>query len=192
MNDTLNLIKQRRSLSTKQLNAPGPDKQQLVEILTLASRVPDHGKLVPWRFVVIEGQARETLGNVMATAFKQSHPAADSEMLETEQQRFMKAPVIVALVARTMPHPKIPSWEQQLTVGAVAMNLLLVCEAAGFSGNWLTGWGAFDRRILNELGLKPIEKLAGFIHIGTPAVALAERSDRARPDMADIISYYGE
>lgn len=192
MNETLDLLRKRRSLPPYQLTGPGPDRKGLVSLLTLAARVPDHGKLAPWRFIVIEGEARARLGSVSAKAAEHDRGPLPEDALAAEEQRFMKAPVVVALVSRARPHPKIPLWEQELSVGAVAMNLLLASEAAGFSAVWVTEWCAFDRRILDELGVRADEKLAGFIHIGTPALKLDERTDRVRPEMAEIISYYGE
>jgi len=188
----LSLLETRRSLPPKQLREPGPDKEQLEHLLTIAARVPDHGKLAPWRFIVIAENARVHLGEIAAAAFLTDNVDIDRETIEVERGRFTRAPVVVAIVSRARSHPKIPVWEQQLSAGAVAMNLLISAEAAGFSAVWLTEWCAFDRRILDALGLEPDERLAGFVYIGTPALKREERSDRARPDLSAIISYYRE
>ncbi len=192
MNPTLDLLRKRRSLRANQLIEPGPDRETLAQLLTLAARVPDHGKLAPWRFIVVANDARRTLGQAVEALAIADQRATDAEAREVERQRFLRAPVVVALVSRARPHPKIPIWEQQLSAGAVAMNLLIACEATGFSATWITEWYAFDRRMMDELGLAPDEVLAGFIHIGTPSIPLDERTDRTRPVMADIISHYGE
>jgi nitroreductase len=156
-------------------------------MLTVAARVPDHGKLVPWRFVVIEGEARGRLGAIAAEAYEADHPGGQPEALATERERFRQAPVVVAVVSNVVPHAKIPDWEQLLSAGAVCMNLLNAVNALGFGGSWLTGWTAFDRRILDALGLKPGERLAGFIHIGTPKEL---PTDRPRPDLSAIVTRF--
>lgn len=192
MNEILKLLTQRRSLKPQQLAEPGPNREEMVKLLTLAARVPDHGKLAPWRFIVIAGEKRANLGAVAAAALAGDQGGLSEEARANELQRFQRAPVVVALVSRTKPHPKIPRWEQQLSAGACAHNLLIASEAMGFSAVWLTEWCAFDRRILSELGLSAEERLAGFIHIGTPTIDLAARTDRVRPEMGEIISYYGD
>lgn len=188
MTDTLALLKLRRSVPPQFLTAPGPDAAQLDDLLTIASRVPDHGKLAPWRFVVFEGAAREKAGDIVAEAFKTKNPQADAEKIAFERNRLVQAPVIVAVVSTAKPHVKIPQWEQELSAGAVCMNLLIGAQAMGFGASWLTNWFSFDRAVLAAFGLAEDERIAGFIHIGTPTAAPA---DRERPALADIVSRFG-
>ncbi|WP_375466075.1 nitroreductase [uncultured Methylobacterium sp.] len=185
MNATLDLLRTRRSVPPPHLAAPGPTPEALDAILTLASRVPDHGKLAPWRFIVIEGEARVRIGAVIADTYAADNPEADAGRLAMEAKRLAHAPVVVAVVSRAGPHVKIPDWEQVLSAGAVAMNLVIAANAHGFATSWLTEWYAYDRRVLDALGLEPREKLAGFIHIGR---AEEVPGDRPRPDLAEIVT----
>ena len=185
MNATLDLLRTRRSVPPLRLEGPGPDPAELDAILTLASRVPDHGKLAPWRFLVIEGEARARIGGLIARAYADDHPEADTARLDLERNRLALAPLVVGIVSRAAPHVKIPEWEQVLSAGAVAMNLVVAANASGFATAWLTEWFAYDRRILDALGLDPGERLAGFIHVGR---AREVPPDRPRPDLADIVT----
>ncbi|ACB22292.1 nitroreductase family protein [Methylobacterium radiotolerans] len=186
MTATLDLLKTRRSVPPALLDEPGPDRAQLDTILTAAARVPDHGKLAPWRFIVIAGDARAKVGEVIAAAFAADNPDAGSERLAQERARLTHAPVAIAVVSRAGPHVKIPEWEQVLSAGAATMNLLIAANAAGFATSWLTEWFAYDRRVLDALGLAPTEKLAGFVHIGR---AREVPSDRPRPALDEIVTY---
>ncbi|WP_457103899.1 nitroreductase family protein [Methylobacterium sp. P5_C11] len=186
MTATLDLLKTRRSVPPVLLDEPGPDRAQLETLLTVASRVPDHGKLAPWRFIVIAGEARVRVGALIAAAFAADNPDASPERLAQEQARLTHAPVVIAVVSRAGPHVKIPEWEQVLSAGAAAMNLVVAANAAGFATSWLTEWFAYDRRILDALGLAPAEKLAGFVHIGR---AREVPSDRPRPALDAIVTY---
>lgn len=187
MNEFLHLLATRRSVPLPQLGGPGPDAAELERLLTIAARVPDHGKLVPWRFLVIEGEARARAGELIAKAFLAEEPGADEARVAQERGRLSHAPLVVAVIARPRPHPKIPEWEQVLSAGAVCMNLVVAARAMGFSATWLTQWYAFDRRVLDGLGLAPQERIAGFLHIGRPAQIPA---DRDRPDLAAIVSRF--
>jgi nitroreductase len=186
MNATLDLLTTRRSVPPLLLDGPGPDHAQLETILTVASRVPDHGKLAPWRFIVIADAARERVGETIAATFAADNPEAPPERLAQERGRLMHAPVSVAVVSRVGPHVKIPEWEQLLSVGAATMNLVIAANASGFATSWLTEWYAYDRRVLDALGLAPSEKLAGFVHIGR---AREVPSDRPRPSLSEIVTY---
>ncbi|MEE7477037.1 nitroreductase [Methylobacterium hispanicum] len=185
MTATLDLLRTRRSVPPPRLEAPGPDRETLDAILTIASRVPDHGKLAPWRFIVIEGEARHRVGETLAAIHAADNPGADPARLELERNRLAHAPVVVGVVSRAGPHVKIPEWEQVLSAGAAAMNLVVAANAAGFATAWLTEWFAYDRRALDALGLAPAERMAGFIHIGRPAEI---PSDRPRPELAQIVT----
>ena len=180
MNDTLVLLKTRRSAE------PGPDPEALEAMLAVAARVPDHGKLAPWRFIVFAGAARVAAGAIFADIFAAAQPGADDKRLAIERRRF-SAPVVVAVVSRTVPHAKVPEWEQLLSAGAVCMNLTVAANAMGFATCWLTEWYAYDRAALARLGLGADEKIAGFIHIGT---APDPREDRDRPVLAELVTNF--
>ena len=185
MNATLDLLRTRRSVAPHLLGEPGPTPEELEALLTIATRVPDHGRLTPWRFLVIEGEARARIGDVIAAAFLADQPQADTTRVKQERKRLARAPTVVAVVSRARPHVKIPEWEQALSAGAVAMTLVIAANATGFSTSWLTEWYAFDRRILDALGLEPDERIAGFVHIGR---ALEPPVERARPALADVVT----
>ncbi len=186
MTATLDLLKTRRSVPPPLLDEPGPDRAQLETILAAASRVPDHGKLAPWRFLVIAGAARDRVGALIAGTFAADYPDAAPERLAQERSRLTHAPLVVAVVSRAAPHVKIPEWEQVLSAGAATMNLVIAANAAGFATSWLTEWFAYDRRVLDALGLAPWEKLAGFVHIGQ---AREVPADRPRPALDEVVTY---
>src|ERR1700738_1482516 len=166
--DALELLKIRRSVKPREMTPPGPSPAELETILTIGARVPDHGKLAPWRFIIFEGDARERAGEVIAKVFARKNPGAPAVDIEIERKRLTDAPLVIGIVSFTKPHPKVPAWEQELSAGASVMNIVTAATALGYGANWLTGWFAFDRDVLEGLGVKADEKLAGFIHIGTP------------------------
>jgi nitroreductase len=188
MTEALDLLKTRRSVKPMELTGPAPSASEIDTLLTIASRVPDHGKLTPWRFIVIEGGSRRAAGEKIATAFAADHPEATADQLAFERNRLARAPLVIAVVSRAGVHVKIPEWEQILSAGAAAMSLVFAAYALGYAANWITEWYAYDRRVLGELGVAPQERLAGFIHIGRPARAPEERP---RPPLADIATRYG-
>jgi len=183
--DALELLKTRKSVSSSFLAEPGPDEAALNEILAIASRVPDHGKLAPWRFILFEGEARARAGEALAALYREQHPEAEEKKIEEERTRLAHAPVVVAVVSRAAPHVKIPEFEQLLAAGNVAMNLILAAHALGFAAQWLTGWIAYDPEAGRLLGLEPGERFVGFIHIGTSTVPY---QDRPRPNVADLVT----
>ncbi len=187
MNETLDLLAKRRSAPAATLTEPGPSAEELDSLLKIAARVPDHGKLVPWRFIIFEGDARHRAGEIIAETYAKAHPEADEAKLTIERKRLALAPLVVAVVCRAAPHEKIPEWEQVLTSGAVCMNLTIAAHAAGFATVWLSEWYSYDPAVLEKLGLAPFEKIAGFIHIGREP---GPREDRARPVLADIITRF--
>ena len=187
MPDALQLLKSRRSVKPVELVAPGPDKNELDTLLTVASRVPDHGKLTPWRFIVFEGDARRKAGEAIAAAFKQNYPDATADQVGFERERLARAPLVIAVVSRAAPHVKIPEWEQVLSAGAAAMNLVTAAHALGFAATWITEWYAYDRRVLDALGLAPNEKIAGFVHVGRPK---QPPEDRPRPPLNEIVTRF--
>ena len=187
MPDALQLLTTRRSVKPMELVGPAPCGSEIDTLLTIASRVPDHGKLSPWRFIVIEGDARLTAGKAIAAAFSADRPDATAEQLAFERNRLARAPLVIAVVSRAAPHAKIPEWEQLMSAGAATMSLVQAAHAMGFAASWLTEWYAYDRRVLDALGLAAQERIAGFVHIGRPA---RPPEDRERPKLADIVTRY--
>jgi nitroreductase len=188
MQNALSLLKTRRSIKPVELAGPGLAANEVETLLTIASRVPDHGKLVPWRFIVFDGDARLTAGQAIAGAFRAKYPDAKPEQIDYESKRLARAPLVVAVVSRAAPHVKIPEWEQVMSAGAAAMSLVFAAHALGFAANWITEWYAYDRAVLDALGLAPHEKIAGFIHIGRHA---EPAEDRPRPPLSEIVTRYG-
>ena len=187
MPEAIDLLTTRRSLKPFELVAPAPSPAEIDTILTVASRVPDHGKLTPWRFIVFEGDARLKAGAAIEAAFRARYPDAKPEQIQFEQQRLARAPLVIAVVSRAAPHVKIPEWEQVLSAGAAAMSLVIAAHALGFAASWITEWYAYDRRVLVGLGVAPEEKITGFVHIGRPALA---PEDRPRPPLADVVTHF--
>ncbi|MBV9558643.1 MAG: nitroreductase [Pseudolabrys sp.] len=187
MTTPLELLKRRRSVKPMELTGPAPSAADIDALLTIASRVPDHGKLAPWRFIVFEGDGRRTAGEKLAKIFQAKNPQATPEQIEFEKARLSRAPLVIAVVSRAAPHAKIPEWEQLLSAGAATMNLVTASHAMGYAATWLTEWYAYDRAALDALGLAPHEKIAGFVHIGRPK---QPPQDRERPQLADIVTRY--
>ena len=183
---SLEVLNQRRSMPSRQLGEPGPDAAELTQLLAAAIRVPDHGKLVPWRLLTIHGDARARLGTALAEIHIRKEPDASQSVIDKDRDRFNFAPLIVAVIARIEEnHPKIPGQEQLLSAGCVAYNLLLGAQALGFSAQWLTGWGAYDREVAALLGLGADERVIAFVHIGTAREAAPERT---RPNLDSVVS----
>lgn len=188
MNPAIDLLLSRRSVPPRLLAAPAPTAEEIRTLLTIASRVPDHGRVVPWRFVVIGAGGGARLGEMIAEAFLADHPDATTEILQMERGRLLRAPLVIAVVSHTREHPKAPEWEQILSAGAAAMSIVIAANAMGYGANWHTEWYAYDRRIMSALGVTEDERIAGFIHIGTP---LERPGDRPRPVLADVVQEYG-
>jgi nitroreductase len=184
--DAIDLLLTRRSGSAKAMTGPGPDAEQLRMILTAAARVPDHGKLFPWRFIVFEGDARARFGEVLAECLKATEPATD-ERLAMERGRFLRAPVIVGVISHVREGIPIPVWEQELSAGAVCQTMLIAAHSLGYVANWLTEWPAFNPLVAEKLGLQPGERVAGFIYIGRTSIALEER---VRPDLGKLVTRF--
>lgn len=175
----------RRSVPAKQLQAPGPDDDALARMLACAVRVPDHGKRVPFRFVRIAGAARAALGERLAALTLQDAPDAPDSAVEKDRNRFNHAPLVIAVVAAQGADEKIPASERFSTASCVCFSLLQAAQAEGFGAQWLTGWPAYDARVLRLLGVAEDEAIAGFIHIGTPKL---EAPERDRPDPRALLS----
>lgn len=180
----------RRSASPRMLRPPAPDRAGLKGILTLASRTPDHGRLVPWRFVVLSGDGLGALSEAVGRAFAADNPGADPARVAASRERFDLAPMVVTVVCRARAahpaNPKIPEFDQTLAVGAACMNLLHACHAHGYGAVWLTGWASEHPAVRVHLGLTDAERIAGFVHLGTET---EPRDDRERPDVAEITEW---
>ncbi len=181
----LDLLLTRRSGSAKAMTVPGPSKKQVEEILRAGARAPDHGKLFPWRFIVFEGKGRERFGDILADVMQAEGERA--KQVEEERGRLTRAPLVIGVISAAREQHKIPLWEQELSAGAVCQNILIAATALGFVGNWLTEWYAYHPDVKARMGLKPGERVAGFIYIGTAKDALEERP---RPEMDKIVTVF--
>jgi len=181
--ETIDLLLTRRSVKPMTMVEPGPEGGDLEIILRAGSRVPDHAKLAPWRFILFRGAARRAFGDVLREAFREAEPAANDEQLAFEAERFMRAPLVIAVISRIVPSRKAPEWEQILSAGASCQNMLVAATALGYAGCWLTEWCAYDVRVGRALGLGENERVAGFLYFGSPSVP---SEDRLRPALADI------
>ena len=184
--DLARYLRTRRTIPAAQLGDPGPDPDTLRQMLTIAARVPDHGKLAPWRFIVFERESRDRVFEGLTRIAGLAHDEKERRYRADKAQALADAPLIVGVVSTAVPdHPKIPLWEQQLSAGAVCLNLLHAAKAFGFSAQWLTGWFAYDEAAKGWLGLRQGERVAGFVHIGTSNAAPTERD---RPDIDTLVS----
>jgi len=184
-NPTLDHLLSRRSVSANALTDPGPDEVELRQILTAAARVPDHKKLVPWRFVLFQSEARDAFGQVLAAVCRTEETDPGAFRLENEAKRFLRAPVVIAVISRVTQSAAAPEWEQVLSAGAACQNLLLAATALGYGAQWITEWYAYSDGVRKALGLADNERVAGFVYIGTPKEKPEERD---RPPLADIVT----
>ncbi len=185
-NPTLELLLKRRSAKAALLTAPGPTPAELETILTCAARVPDHKKLVPWRFIVFEGEARAKFGELLArTVAAEEKETPSAVRLDAERGRLTRAPTVVAVISRVVPNPGAPEIEQLLSCGAAAFNLCLAANALGYGTCWITEWYSFSEAVKKALRLAANERVAGFVYIGTDS---APQEDRERPALADIVT----
>jgi len=187
VSDIIDLLKTRRSVKPREMTGPGPSPAELETILTIGARVPDHGKLAPWRFIVFEGDARQRAGEVIASVFARKNPQASQAEIEAERNALTEAPLVIGVVSFTRPHPKVPAGEQELSAAASAMNIVTAATALDYGACWLTGWFAYDRDVLDGLGLKADEKFAALIHIGKPT---KQSKDRPRPTLSEIVTRF--
>jgi len=182
----LDFLRARHSTPAMQLGEPGPDSAQLKQLLEAAIRVPDHGKLVPWRLIVLQGPDKPVYGERLAELHARIDPQTPAPKLEKDRQRFNAAPVVVAVIARIEEdRPKIPAQEQLLSAGCVAYNLLLGAQSLGFGAQWLTGWSAYSGEAGELLGLRRNERLIAYIHVGTVQGTSRERE---RPLADEVVS----
>jgi len=175
----------RRSGKPRDLAGPGPSDEQLREMVSIAARTPDHGKLAPWRFVIVPQDKRERLADIIKAAYLAEKPEAGRLELEAHVQFATQAPALIVVLS-TPKQSKIPLWEQELSAGAATMNLLHAAHALGFAGGWLTTWPAFNETVRDAFG-GPQDKIAGFVFIGTPSQELDERP---RPALDEILSVW--
>jgi len=187
MNETIALLQRRRSSGPINMVEPGPSPAEIETMLTIASRVPDHGKLAPWRFVLFEGAARDRAGAIALALKLADDPGLDEKGRTIEATRFSHAPLVVGVISRAAAHVKIPEWEQVLSAGAACMNLVIAANALGYAAGWLTQWCAYDARFREAIGLAEHERVAGFVHIGRPTLVV---EDRPRPALADIVTAF--
>ncbi len=182
---SLEALNRRLSVPSRQLGEPGPSAAQLEAMLSAAIRVPDHGRLAPYRLVLVRGDARIRLGEALARIHAANEPDAPAAALDKDRTRFAAAPLVVGVVARTTAGHKVPLQEQLLSAGCVAFNLLHAAQALGFGAQWLTGWAAYDADVARLLGLAGNERIVGFVHVGT---ILQPAGERPRPLLADLLS----
>lgn len=181
------LLSARRSTPFRLLGEPGPSAAQLAALLREAVRVPDHGRLTPWRFIAIQDAARQRFAERLVARLQQREPEAGEAAIAKERDRMAHAPLILVVVGRIDPAHRIPAQEQLLSGGCVCFSLLLAAQAQGFGAQWLTGWAAYDRGVADDLGLSADERVLGFIHVGSVAERMPER---ARPDAAALLSHW--
>jgi nitroreductase len=183
LSSALALLESRRSAKPRDMTAPGPDEAQIARMLTIASRVPDHGNLAPWRFVAIDD--RDAFAALLDRAYRAERYATPGR-LELKANRVFahQAPVLVVAVFCPASQSKVPLWEQQLSIGAVVLNLELAATAQGYVAGWLTGWAAYSPAVARALGLDNPERIAGFIYVGSPSAPLQERT---RPLLSQLV-----
>ncbi len=188
MTNALNLLHQRRSVKAKDMVGPGPDDAALEAILRAGHRVPDHGKLGPWRFIIFQGDARIAFGKALVKIYGAVNPEMGPDTAAAQAGLPVRAPLMIAVVYSPSEAKPIPEWEQIMSTGAVCQNMLLAAHAQGYVGQWLTEWMAFEPKVADHLGLAEGEQIAGFLYFGSAADTPAERE---RPDLEMRISHYG-
>lgn len=184
-NPALDLLLTRRSVSANRLTGPGPDAGELELMLRAATRVPDHKKLAPWRFLLFQGEARAVFGKSLAEICRAEEEEPGAFRLENEEKRFLRAPLVIAVISRVVKNPGAPDWEQILSAGAACQNLILAAAALGYGAQWITEWCGYSEGVRRILGLAENERVAGFVYVGTPT---EKPEDRERPDLADVVS----
>jgi len=188
MNPVIDALLKRRSVVANEMHEPGPNPEQLDTILRAAHRVPDHGKLGPWRFVIFQGEARHDFSQKLHDIFQADHPEATDKLKDFEASRFTRAPLVIAVISSPIvDHPKVPVWEQELTVGAVCMNINHAAHALGFVAQWLTEWYAFHDDVDKLLNLSESERIAGYMYIGSHT---NQPKERVRPEVESRVSYW--
>lgn len=178
----------RRSVVANEMHEPGPSEEELQQILAAAHRVPDHGKIGPWRFVIFQGAARKAFSHKLGEIFAADNPEASDKLVQFESERLTRAPLVIAIIANPdLEHPKIPEWEQVLSVGAACQNILIAALTLGFGAQWLTEWYSYHPKVDALLGLSKSEKIAGFIYVGSYS---EKPSERVRPALEERLHYW--
>lgn len=185
MSSALSALLDRHSIPSRQLGEPAPDEATLRALLEAAIRVPDHGKLVPFRLILLRGEDKLRFGERVAELSLRKNPDLPDSKREKERTRYIFAPLVVAVISRIDAQSKVPPIEQQLSAGCVAYNLLLGAQSLGFGAQWLTGWAAYDRDVAAMLGLSDNEHVAAYVHIGTAQIDVP---DRDRPELDSLLS----
>ena len=181
----LDFMRTRRSVPAKTMGGPGPGESEILEMARIASRVPDHGKIAPWRFIHYSDAARARLDERIFSRAKEKYPDLEGEALQVEAGRMARSPVVIGLISAPREHPKVPLWEQELSCGAAGLAWLIAANACGYDAQWLTEWIAFDEALAEELGCRQGERIAGFIHIGTRT---APKTERDRPQIETVFT----
>ncbi|MGC4027120.1 MAG: nitroreductase [Mesorhizobium sp.] len=185
--DVIDFLLKRASPPIQEMHEPGPDDAAIATLMRIASRVPDHGRLVPWRFIVYRGEARHKVGEMLAELAEKREGPLPEGRRNQELTRFSRAPVVIGVVFTPKENPKIPQWEMFLSGGAAAMNLVNGASAMGFGANWITNWYSDTEEGRAILGLAPEERVIGFVHIGTYD---GKPVERPRPDSETLYSDY--
>ncbi len=183
----IDFLLSRSSAPIADLRGPGPTDAEIETMIRVASRVPDHGKLEPWRFILYRGEARHRVGELLAALAEEREGPLSDFRREQELARFSRAPLVIGVVCSPKPHPKIPVWEMQLSAAAAAMNLLIAAGALGYGANWISNWYSDVEEGRRLLGLAPHESVTGFVHIGNYA---GEAPQRPRPEPSAVMSDY--
>ncbi len=186
-NPIIEFLLQRKSPPISQIQEPGPSDGQIDQMIRVATRVPDHGLLEPWRFILYRGEARTTVGEFFARRAGEREGPLNEQRIQQEKTRFTRAPLVIGVISSPKPHERIPEWEQFLSGGNAAFSLVLAAHALGFGANWVSNWYSDDAESRTFLGLSPNERVIGFVHIGT---VNAKIPDRPRPEPAKVLSEY--
>ena len=185
INPAIDLLLSRRSVSANSLTEPGPNAEELELMLRAAARVPDHKKLVPWRFLLFQGEARAAFGKALAEICREEQKDSGAFRLENEEKRFLRAPLVIAVISRVVKNPAAPDWEQILSAGAACQNLILAATALGYGANWITEWCGYSEGVRLLLRLAENERVAGFVYVGT---AKEKPPERERPELREIVT----
>ncbi|MCR6653950.1 MAG: nitroreductase [Cellvibrionaceae bacterium] len=183
----LDIITTRRSVSVKDMCAPGPSPEQLQSLLQAAHRVPDHGKLGPWRFVIFTGDARADFSRKLADIYKEENPDAANKILQFQAELLTRAPLVIAVISTAAHHVKVPEWEQVLSAGAACQNILLAAHTMGFGAQWLTEWYGYNAKVHKLLGMEDHHRVAGFIYVGSYK---EKPEERVRPSLEERVHHW--
>lgn len=186
--ELINFLKKRRSSKIAYLADPAPSHEDIQTILEIGARVPDHGKYNPWYFIVFQGDARIEAGKLLREAYHHEHPEAEPAKLDLEAEKFLRAPLVIAVVSR-IREGKHPQWEQILSAGAACYNIGLAAQGLGYGCNWLSEWYSYSPKFRELLGLDRQDHFAGFLYIGTETT---KNDERPRPDLNQIVTYWSK